>query len=66
VRPGDLVIGDEDGVVVVPQRDLEAVAERLKAVFEKEAKMLAAIEGGQLTNPAMMELLRQKGVEFVE
>jgi regulator of RNase E activity RraA len=66
VRPGDLVIGDEDGVVVVPQRDLEAVAERLKAVFEKEAKMLAAIEGGQLTNPVMMELLRQKGVEFVE
>jgi regulator of RNase E activity RraA len=66
VRPGDLVLGDEDGVVVVPRRDLDAVAERLKAVLEKEAKMLAAIEGGQLTNPAMMELLGQKGVEFIE
>jgi 4-hydroxy-4-methyl-2-oxoglutarate aldolase len=66
VRPGDVVIGDEDGVVVVPQDDLAAVAARLRGVFEKEAKMLAAIEAGQLTNEAMVKRLAEVGVEFVE
>lgn len=66
VHPGDVVVGDEDGVVVVPQADLLAVAERLQEVFAKEAKMLAAIEGGQLTNEAMLKRLAEVGVEFVE
>jgi 4-hydroxy-4-methyl-2-oxoglutarate aldolase len=66
VRPGDVIVGDEDGVAVVPQDDLAAVAERLRGVFEKEAKMLAAIEAGQLTNEAMVKRLAEVGVEFVE
>jgi len=66
VRPGDCVVGDENGVVVVPQDDLATVAERLQAVFEKEAKMLAAIEAGQLTSEAMLKRLAEVGVEFVE
>jgi 4-hydroxy-4-methyl-2-oxoglutarate aldolase len=66
VHSGDVVVGDEDGVVVVPQSDLAAVAERLQAVFEKEAKMLAAIEAGQLTNDAMIKRLAEVGVEFIE
>jgi 4-hydroxy-4-methyl-2-oxoglutarate aldolase len=66
VHPGDVVVGDEDGVVVVPQADLEETAERLQAVFVKEAKMLAAIEAGQLTNEAMLKRLDEVGVEFIE
>lgn len=66
VHPGDYVIGDEDGVVVVPQGELIAVAERLKAVCEKEAEMLARLEAGQLTNDAMLQRLNEVGVEFVE
>ncbi len=66
VQPGDCVVDDEDGVVIVPQADLAAVAERLQAVFAKEAKMLAVIEAGQLTNPAMLARLAEVGVEFVE
>lgn len=65
VHPGDCVVGDEDGVVVVPQGDLAATAERLQGVFEKEAKMLAAIEAGQLTNQAMLKRLEEVGVEFI-
>jgi 4-hydroxy-4-methyl-2-oxoglutarate aldolase len=66
VHPGDVIVGDEDGVVVVPQVDLEETAERLQAVFVKEAKMLAAIEAGQLTNEAMLKRLDEVGVEFIE
>lgn len=65
VHPGDVIVGDEDGVVVVPQNDLAATAKRLQAVFEKEAKMLAAIEAGQLTNAAMLTRLQEVGVEFI-
>ena len=66
VHPGDLVVGDEDGVVVIPQRDLAVVAERLKGVLQKEAKMLADIEAGNLNFDAMAALFKDKGVETIE
>ena len=66
VHPGDVIVGDEDGVVVIPQNDLVIIAARLQEVFAKEAKMLAAIEAGQLSNPAMLARLAEVGVEFVE
>ena len=46
MHPGDVIVGDEDGVVVIPQNDLVIVVARLQEVFAKEAKMLAAIEAG--------------------
>lgn len=43
VEPGDIVVGDRDGVVVVPRLQIEAVADRLEAVKKKEAEMEAAM-----------------------
>jgi RraA family protein len=46
VSPGDIVVGDEDGVVAFPQ---EIAAELLKAVWaqeQKEADILASIANG--------------------
>jgi 4-hydroxy-4-methyl-2-oxoglutarate aldolase len=39
VEPGDIVVGDRDGVVVVPRLQAETVAERLEAVKRREAEM---------------------------
>lgn len=36
VLPGDIIIGDSDGVVVVPQQDAEHIAEAAEAVFADE------------------------------
>ncbi len=46
VRPGDIVVGDADGVVIVPHEQAEQVLERLDAVRAAEAKAVAAVEGG--------------------
>ena len=46
VRPGDIVVGDEDGVVIVPLDRAAAVLERLAAIRVAEAKAIAAVESG--------------------
>jgi regulator of RNase E activity RraA len=47
VHSGDIIVGDEDGVVVVPQADAPAVVERLKQIEENEERRLAEIQAGQ-------------------
>ncbi len=46
VEPGDIVVGDEDGVVVVPRHEAEAVAERVRERIAKEDAWLKIVEGG--------------------
>lgn len=49
VRPGDWVIADEDGAVVVPLDKLESVIERGKERTAKEARMFEALARGVTT-----------------
>lgn len=49
VNPGDLVVGDRDGVVVVPQARIAEVTEKAKAREEKEANTIARLQGGERT-----------------
>lgn len=46
VRSGDIVVGDADGVVIVPLEKAEAVLHALDLVRAAEAKAVAAVEGG--------------------
>ncbi len=43
VLPGDIIIGDSDGVVVIPREQAIAVAEAAEAVFDDETTRRAAI-----------------------
>ncbi len=45
VCPGDLVIGDSDGVAVVPRQDLWHVLGAAEEIFENEARKRSAITG---------------------
>lgn len=44
VRPGDLVIGDADGVVVIPREQVGEVIDRAEEIEERERKQTAAIK----------------------
>jgi len=65
VHSGDIVVGDEDGVVVVPLADAPAVAERLKAIAEKEGHMAADLAAGRLVPEWVDAALTVKGCEII-
>lgn len=47
IAPGDLVLADPDGIVVVPAQDIEAVLARLETVQAADAKTRAAVHAGE-------------------
>ena len=49
VCPGDLVLGDDDGVTVVPRSQCEAVLPLAEAQVAKEADIIAKVRGGMTT-----------------
>jgi regulator of RNase E activity RraA len=66
VDAGDIVVGDRDGVVVVPRAGAAAAAGELKSVLAKEAKMEQGVKAG-LVVPAWLEDARNaKGVTYLE
>ena len=66
VEPGDLVIGDEDGVLCVPFADAAAVLAASQAKFAAEQKQMASIQAGTYDPAWVDETLRRLGCDFVD
>lgn len=47
VQPGDIIIGDSDGVAVIPRKRAEIVLERVRQQEEKELTIRKRIENGE-------------------
>ncbi|MBS6643116.1 MAG: RraA family protein [Clostridiaceae bacterium] len=47
IHPGDIIVGDEDGVVVIRPEDAKELLEKAKAVVEREAKFDELIREGE-------------------
>lgn len=49
VNPGDMILGDCDGVVVVPREKEDQVFEKAQAKFAKEEKLVEELKAGKTT-----------------
>lgn len=47
VNPGDWLVGDDDGVVVIPSAQLEAAVEKAGQIVEAEKRIAKAIRAGE-------------------
>jgi regulator of RNase E activity RraA len=66
VNPGDILVGDEDGVVVIDPADAAGLLEKAQATVAKEAGMLKAVEDGTWDRAWVDKTLREKGCEYID
>src|SRR5690349_12386597 len=66
IHPGDVVVADDDGVVVVPRADAVAVAEAARQRVAKEDETRAALATGELglDRYGLRDVLAGLGVEY--
>jgi len=63
VNPGDIIVADDDGVVVVPQEHAQKAIGEVRAIIAFETNRFAEIEAGILARPGLDELLAKRGLK---
>ncbi|MEM9029284.1 MAG: hypothetical protein AAGC70_13030 [Pseudomonadota bacterium] len=66
VEAGDVVMGDRDGVVIVPRARLEEVVASVEAIRQAESETIAKVQTGWTTLPFMDDLLASDRVTYVD
>jgi RraA family protein len=66
VHPGDLVLGDGDGVLSVPKQDVSDVLAAAQAKQAVEEQQIADIRGGNAGVGWLENLLKERGCEYVD
>ena len=66
VQAGDVLVGDRDGVVVIPQARLAEVVGRLDEIRRLEADLQARIHAGATHFPAIADLLASNRVTWID
>lgn len=68
INPGDLVLADDDGVVVVRRNEAAQILKASQAREEKEAVSRARLKAGELGLDfyKMRERLKEKGLRYVD
>jgi len=64
VHPGDLVVGDRNGVVVVPREYCAVLLDRLRAQAAAQSDYLRAVAAGEFSNAWVDAILDEGGVQI--
>lgn len=66
VHPGDIILGDPDGVIVIPRKDAARVLEDAKKFQEADEAKLAAAKNGTASRKWVDDLINEKGYEVID
>jgi len=64
VNPGDIIIGDADGLVAVPQEQAERILKSAQGILAKETAAMKEIEAGTVDRSWVDKALKEKGYKF--
>ncbi|MEJ2122518.1 MAG: RraA family protein [Alphaproteobacteria bacterium] len=64
IKPGDIMIGDADGVLCVPLIEADEILEKSKAKLEAETRQMKAIAEGTNDRSWVDAALKARGCEF--
>jgi RraA family protein len=64
VNPGDIIVGDADGLIAVPLAEAEAVLASAKSILEKETASMQQILAGTVDRSWVDKALKDKGYKF--
>ncbi|MBM7649686.1 RraA family protein [Bacillus ectoiniformans] len=66
IHPGDLIVGDEDGLVVVPIDEAEEVLKKAQKMARNEEKIFESIEKGTVDRTWVDRTLKEKGCDLID
>ncbi|MDR3588739.1 MAG: RraA family protein [Negativicutes bacterium] len=66
VNPGDIIVGDGDGVVVISPKDAQEVLAKARAMQAKEQDILKQIENLTWDRTWVDKALKEKGCEIID
>ncbi|HET7156607.1 MAG TPA: RraA family protein, partial [Hyphomicrobiaceae bacterium] len=66
VQSGDVLVGDRDGVVVIPQAQLKEVVAHLDEIRRLEVETQKKIRAGMTHLPSIEDLLKSDRVAYVD
>ena len=66
VNPGDIILADPDGVIVIPRKDAAVVLEEAKKFQAADEGKLAKTRAGTIDRSWVDRALQEKGFEFID
>lgn len=66
VNPGDIIVADSDGIIVIPLKDAPAVLEAAKKFHEQDAAKIEAAKNGTSNRAWVAKTIQAKNVEILD